>query len=78
MPNDSYDLGSYESNAHSQEPSPRTSYALNPEAIPDELKRGTLFSPFRIERGTDGKLEKMPFNAKTGNPTRRAPRSITS
>jgi hypothetical protein len=68
MPNDSYDLGSYESNAHSQEPSPRTSYTLNPEAIPDELKRGTLFSPFRIERGTDGKLEKVPFNAKTGNP----------
>jgi len=68
MPNDSYDLGSYESNAQSQEPSPRASYALNPDAIPDELKRGTLFSPFRIERGTDGKLEKIPFNAKTGNP----------
>jgi hypothetical protein len=68
MPNDSYDLGSFESNAQSQEPPPRASRALNPDAIPDELKRGTLFSPFRIESRTDGKLDKIPFNAKTGNP----------
>jgi hypothetical protein len=68
MPNDSYNLGSYESNAQSQEPSPRGSRALNPDSIPDELKRGTLFLPYRIERLTDGKLEKMPFNVKTGKP----------
>src|SRR5215213_7960625 len=67
MLNDGYDLGSSESYTQPRKPTPRAYLAVNPDVIPEELKRGTVFSPFRIEQQPDGKPKKVPFDANTGS-----------
>src|SRR5215208_4728690 len=71
MPYDEDRVDPSESFSEPYKPPPRASYTSSLAAIPGELKEGKVFSPVWIEKRADGKLEKVPFNAKTGSPYKR-------